>query len=837
MAVIESYSSVEISDSLDVGSLSSYLSSSQPTTVVYDPNTDVYTPNWASASLVITPTITYNGTPLSLTANELSITYQRKDGSSSATSLTTGESLNNGVLTVSRNKLSESTSGIITYICTVTYTDPYSSVPITVKNSITYSLLTNASQIKHAYITGETTFLYDSLRNVIGTGTLTIHADVQNVSVSKWEYLNSSGNYVTYPNSGTETDLVVRADEGDIWNNGRTATIKLVTSDPDTYDIVQIQKIYDGANGTETVSVILTNTSHYVPCDDEGNVLSWNGASTEIHIYEGGQDVTAVPCTLLDEDDAVLVDENGTALSDSNWTVTISPGPGISGTFENFIFTPTNLTLETSYVDFICSKEGYSNLRTRYSITKSRSGADGESPIIYEVGADTYVLNLSESGAFSPASVKFSAHTISGESITRIDYPARFIIYESTDGINFTEKYRSAGDEYVKTYTPSSVNVVAIRCVMYASGSTTTILDEQMVVITKDGIDGAPGMSGMSIGLSNSQDIISCNENGYAAEAKTITIPFYAYLGIERVPVTASIIGSLPSGVSLSSNTSGTTSADGQIVLQVAKNATFGNASTLTGAIIIRLVFSGGSVDRNYIWTKNLKGVDGTSTSILQIYSDDGNIIRNSVGTVTLKARYINGGTVVTPTSLQWYKFQTGSYKAISGATAATLTVTAAMVDDMAFFKCIGTYGGVSCEDYYTVDDIQDLINAEVFSTVAEFKNGEGYGAVYTRLYRPDGEIDPLLSTVFSAVPPTNPSNNDYYYHLDRDSKTVTLKKYNGSSWVSVTENYKYTYKYYRINKDGQALDKAQPYKTSRCVYVDPTVVGEVMQFICEVDA
>ena len=88
---------------------------------MYDPNTDVYTPNWASTNLVITPTVTYNGAQLSLTANELSITYQRKDGSSSATSLTTGESLNNGVLTVSRNKLSESTSGIITYICTVTY--------------------------------------------------------------------------------------------------------------------------------------------------------------------------------------------------------------------------------------------------------------------------------------------------------------------------------------------------------------------------------------------------------------------------------------------------------------------------------------------------------------------------------------------------------------------------------------------------------------------------------------------------------------------------------------------------------------------------------------------
>jgi len=80
--------------------------------------------------LDITPVISYNGSNLALTATGLTITYQRKEGTGNATALTTGETVVSGVLRVSANKLASVSSGQLTYICNITYTDPDTGVPI-----------------------------------------------------------------------------------------------------------------------------------------------------------------------------------------------------------------------------------------------------------------------------------------------------------------------------------------------------------------------------------------------------------------------------------------------------------------------------------------------------------------------------------------------------------------------------------------------------------------------------------------------------------------------------------------------------------------------------------
>lgn len=817
MSVVQTYSSVNVTDSSDTGSLSSYLTSNQPSSVILNPNTNTYTPDWSSSPyLVITPVVSYNGTQLQLNATGLTITYTRKDGSNNATALTTGETVSGNILTVNANKLAGSTSGILTYICNISYIDPSANIPITAQNTLTYSLISNASEIKYAYITGENTFLYNSSRTIVGSSTITLKADVQSVAITKWQYLNSSGDYVDFPTTHNQsisgTTLVVYATESNIWVNGRTATIKLVTSDPNVYDIHQIQKIYDGASGTSTVSIVLSNQSHYVPCDSNGNVLSWNGASTRVYIYEGGQDVT------------------------SSWNITATPGTGLTGTFSNNVFTPSGLTNDVGYVDFSCTRSGYSNLSSRYTITKTRTGADGQSAVIYELVPNTYVLNLNEDNIFSPNSVTFSGSTKTGASMVRAVYSGRFIIAESTDGTAYTNKYTSSSDESSKVYTPSSPSVQIIRARLYASGGTSTLLDEQTVVVTRDGTSGEDGSPGLSMNIVNTQDVIACTEGGLVAAGQNLTIPFYAYLGITRIPVTATITTTLPSGMSVTSNTAGTTLANGQLVLHVDKNATLGNASTLKGTISIKLSSASGELTTTYIWTKNLKGADGQAANILQIYSEDGGVIKNSTGSTTLKIRYMHGGSQVTPTSIQWYKYQSGNYVAISGATSTSLVVTAQMVDDLAFFKCTATYSGSSCDAFYTVDDLQDQVTAVVMASVREFKNGEGCGAVYTRLYRGNQEIDPLKANTFSTIAPSTPHSGDYYYYVNPNEKTVTLKRYNGSTWENAAEGYTYTYKYYRVDRAGTSLDTSSPYRTARCIYVDPSIVVDIMQFVCEVE-
>lgn len=873
MPTIKTYSSVSIVDGLDFGQLQAYLTCNHPTNVVYDPNTNTYTPNWLDNPLVITPVISYNGQQLGLTSEGLTIVYSCKEGDKSPfvvdnslvglvnetknplqdggenLATTPDESVSNGILTVTANKLSN--NKIVTYICDITYTDPKAGLPITTQVTMSFTLLATATELKYAYITGENAFLYNSDRNIVGANTITLSSDISsNLQVIKWQYLNANNQYVDFANSSSET-LVVKADDSNIWVNGRIATIKLVTSDQDVFDIHQVIKIYDGAAGNSTVSVVLSNQSQYLPCNENGEIIGRDTeqtivAQTKIYVYEGGVDVT------------------------DDWTITytVSNENELTGTFndDTNTFGLLNLTSDTGYVDFTCTRDLYSPLHARFTVTKVRAGADGKSPVIYELSPDTYVINISEDETFYPSSATFYSYKIEGTS--KELSPKYFVLAESTDGTTYSNINSGQYQETSKTYYPSSTSVAYVRCRLYGerNGNTyTNLLDEQTIVITRDGISGDSGIDGLSVGLVNNQDVIPCKETGHVNGEKNIIIPFYAYMGITRIPVVA-YLGILPDGISLISNTPGTDFSDGQIVLDVADNATLGDLKALSGEINIKLncdldaldvvyqdeneqtlcdelnnVLSDHLMfDYVYTWHRNLKGVDGENTNILQIYSDDGGVIRNSEGQTTLKARYVCGAQEVIPDSIQWKKFQGAQYVNISGATSLSLIVDADMVDDLAIFKAVASYEDVECEAFYTVDDLTDPIMAHTTSTVREFKNGEGCGAVYTRLYRNDGEVDPLKSLVFTTTLPTNPSNGDYCYHLNPQANTqagkCVLKQWNGSSWVNADENYLYTYKYYKINKDGVTSTDVI---NQRCVYIDAEMihsVGDVIQFICEVE-
>lgn len=822
MGKVQAYSSVSVVDLTDVGSINLYCTSNQPTTVIYNPNQNIYTPNWSSSPyLKITPVISYNGTNLSLTASGLSITFKRKEGSGTATTLTTGESVSSGVLTVNANKLSSVSSGLLTYICTITYTDPDTGVPISAEASMSYSLVSQASELHYATILGEGVFLYDTNRSIVGANQITLTADLTNVSVTQWQYKKSDGTFAAYPttaginSSNTGSTLVVDESESGIWINGKNAVIKLVTSDNSVYDLHDIVKIYDGAAGNSTVSAVLSNENHYLPCSSDGTVKSWNGAATDIHIYEGGTDVT------------------------SSWSISVTNGSGLSGTYNsnNYTYTPSALTVDSSYADFTCTRSGYSNIVKRYTITKQTAGLDGNDAVVYDVIPSSYAMNLSEAGVFTPTSVTFSAYQKVGNA-NRTNYSGRFVISESTNGgSTFTAVYTSGSNESSKVYTPSANTVDAIKCVLYKAGGTSVELDSQTVVVTRDGNkgqNGTNGTDGLSVGLANYSDVIPCNTSGNASAARDISIPFYAYKGITRVAVTATP-GTLPTGVTVKSNTAGTTSANGLLILTVASGATMGSSSLMSGDITITLAAQGQSFDQKYSWTKSKQASNGTSAVILQLYSEDGGNVETGKNT-TIKTLLTSGtSTVTSGVTYAWAEFKNGSYQTISGQTGANITITPAMVTDQMWLRCTATYSSKSYNAYYTIDDTTDPYTAYTYATVSEFKNSQGYGAIYTRVYQNGVEVDVLKSTVFSNTAPSNPSSGDFYYHLDPNNKTCVLKKYNGSSWANATETDAFTYKYYRIDNKGTALDTTDAYKDTRCFYVDPSIINGRMQFICEI--
>ena len=834
MSKIQAFSSVSVVDLTDVGTLNLYLTSNSPTTVVFDPNqgdSGAYSPNWATKNLKITPVVQYNGDRITLTDQNLVVTFKRKVGTGDPVILTEGENVSGGVLTVSANKLTLNSSQQLTYICNVVYT--VDGIELSAEAVLTFTLISSAPEVKYCNVTGQTVFLYDTDRNPVGSQTITLTANT-NCSGLQWQYKSSidSDEFLPYPigpnNSSINTaTLTVKNNESDIWlGNDKYAVIKLATSEADIYDVVQINKIYDGARGNSNIAAVLTNENHVLSVDDKGNIKSLVGASTAIHIYKGGEDVT-----------------------NDNWNISISMSNGLEGGWDGStkVFTPTNLTVDSGYCDFTCQKQGYATITKRYTITKQYAGKDGNDALIYEVIPNVYSINRSIGGVYTPSTVRFDAYKTKGET-TKTNYSGRLVIYTSQNGTDFGDPiHKVNNDESYFEFEPEN-NIAAIKCILYESGGFTKLLDTQTVVVTKDGKDGEdgePGIDAITVGLGNTGDTFACTPTGGTLNKTPvyIDIPFYAYKGITRVPVEYVSVNGKPSGTTIDTSmiVNGTDTSDGLIKWQIWAVSPLGGSSINNGTMTFTFRAEGQLFERRYTWAKAKSGSNGTSPITLELYSEDGGTVEIGRST-TIKALLRQGMNNITESyNYTWDYFQGGDYIVIKDSdgnniTASSVTITEDMVVDAMWLRCTTKVNGSDIRQFYTVDDVTDELSAHTYATIAEFKNSQGCGAIYTRVYRKREEVDPIKSTFFSETPPANPSTGQYYYKLNSANRTCLLMKYDGSKWndVTLTEKDLYKYSYYRINNVGNSIDST-PWKEGRAQYIDPTIIQGRMQFICEV--
>ena len=813
---VKASNQITILDIDDVGRLGVYLNSNLPLSVIYDPNNNTYAPSWASTNLKITPVIYLNDKAMALNATGLTITWKRREGASSEGNLTTGETSTAGILTVNQNKLSAASGGLLSYICYVTYKEPESGVTVNAQSVMSYSLLQNAVELHYISIDGANVFLYNSAGNLTGDAQITLTANATNVTINTWQYKKSDGTWASYPTTSdnatvTGSTLIVKPAHAVFFND--VATIKVITDDPDVYDTITIAKLRDGSH---SVVGVLTNESHSLPANSAGTVSSFEGAVSTLAIYENGADIT------------------------SSFTITTTPSSGVTGTqsSDKKTYTISGMTVDSGYVDFTATRSGYATITKRFVLIKVKSGAAGATARTYFIDANTLVLNKNISNVYSPKTVTFSSFYRDGTSATRPAYSGRFIIAESTDGTTFTTKYTSAANESAKEYTPSTTNIVAIKCTLYAAGGTTTALDTQTVAVTKDGATGATGAGGTSVMVGNESQVIPCNSAGNVLSAMDVTIPFAGYKGISKVACSVAV-GTLPSGVSIKSNSPGTTSADGSLVLTFAAGGTLGASATITGTIDLTFTCNSSTVVKKFTWTKSNAAVNGTNAVLFEIISPAGNVIINSGNNVVLETIMYSGTSTVTPTAFVWKKYASGSWSTISGQTASKLTVTPAMVDASASFSCTGTYGGKTYTAYATVTDKQDNYSVDVISTMGtQIKNGVGTGVIYYRLYQNGQEVDPLKTTDFLTTAPSSPTNGDFYYQLDKTNKKATLKKYNGTAWVDASgaDLPQETYNTYRLDKDSVPMDEGNVWKTDKVVYVDGSMINTKCTFVVEVE-
>ena len=324
-------------DITDQRKLSAYITSNLPKTQSENPNVlpHTYVPSWAETHLVLTPVLFLDQTNLELDAAGVTITWKRKDGTGAEASLISGEAVSGGILTVSKDNLAASSSGMLTYLCYVSYYDSETRNTVNISSDITFTLVRNAENAKLCLVNADTyVFKYNTSSALVGATQATLTAQVQGVSISKWQYKDSSGAWADYPttqdnSSITGGTLVVKPTHAVFFNN--VAQIKLATDDPDVYDTVSITKIYDGAKGDPGaaggdgqggLSVILGNEAQTVACNANGNVAAELTVTIPFTAYLGIEQV-ACTCTVGTLPSGVTVKSNTAATTSKSGSVVL----------------------------------------------------------------------------------------------------------------------------------------------------------------------------------------------------------------------------------------------------------------------------------------------------------------------------------------------------------------------------------------------------------------------------------------------------------------------------------------------------------------------------------
>lgn len=466
MATILTSSQQTFVDITDQRKLSAYITSNLPKTQSEDPNVlpHTYAPSWASTNLVLTPVLFLDQTNVSPTASGVTISWKRKDGVASETVLTNGETVKNGVLTVNQNKLSASSSGMITYICYISYYDSETKNTINISADITYTLVKNATNAKLCTVSSDTyVFKYDTSQALVGASQATLNAQVQGVTVSKWQYKNSSGAWADYPTTSDNTSitggtLVVKPTHSVFVNN--VAQIRVLTSESDVFDTLTISKIYDGAKGDKGnpgsagsggLSIILGNENQSIACTSSGKTSAASTISIPFTGYVGIAQ-TACTCAVGRLPIGISVKTNTAATASATGklelAVAASSDLGSASTLNGNIILTFTISGKT--------------VTKVFTWTKSKAGSNGVAAVVFSVYAPNGTIVQNQSGSIQLATSAYSGTT----AITAATYQwAKY-----ADG-----KWTNISGATTSTLTVSGsdiINIQSYRCTMTYGGKT-----------------------------------------------------------------------------------------------------------------------------------------------------------------------------------------------------------------------------------------------------------------------------------------------------------------------------------------------------------------------------
>ena len=232
-----------------------------------------------------------------------------------------------------------------------------------------------------------------------------------------------------------------------------------------------------GSVGQSALNISLGNESQNIPCNSEGVTLESFLIEIPFAAYEG---FNKVACTA-----SVGVLPSGITLGQNTGSTPDTDGLIILNVARGSNLGGDEVLQGKVVITFII---GESEVIKNFTWTKTKDGATGEAGqfTLYSLESSAPVISKTFEDTFSPESITFSAYSMEGNSGDKTEYSGMFIIEESTNGTTYDTSYLSSADEQSVTFTPTSINVISIRCTLYKAGGITSALDIYTVPVLTD---------------------------------------------------------------------------------------------------------------------------------------------------------------------------------------------------------------------------------------------------------------------------------------------------------------------------------------------------------------
>lgn len=250
----------------------------------------------------------------------------------------------------------------------------------------------------------------------------------------------------------------------------------------------KLTKMDNNIASAKNMTFQLSNDMQTITSDADGNIPVFPTVATTAKVMYGSSDIT----------------------NDCSYTITKSDSVTGSWDVDTHTYTVTGLSADNGWVDIKATYLINLSITKRFTISKQKKGEDGkdgEPGRTYMVEPSCNVLKRGSDKTISPNFITFKAYYRDGKSATRVPYKGRFVVEETADGNTWNTIYTSSTDEDTVTHylysiltngsgqTVASSNgstigiprdVTNVRCKLYASGSTTTLMDMQSVAVVID---------------------------------------------------------------------------------------------------------------------------------------------------------------------------------------------------------------------------------------------------------------------------------------------------------------------------------------------------------------